>query len=320
MMMGVPALKPVIGEVAPNSIASEAGLTPQMELTAVSGVQTSTWESVNLQFIAHIGDPQMEITAKPDPLSSYTRDFQLDLSTWSFDPETQSSLKTLGMTPYMPEITNEIAMIGEGSAAEKAQLQLGDQLQSIQGQKIEAWEDAVTLIKNNPNVPLEMEVLRDGEVVRLQLTPDQREQEGQLTGFAGVAPKVEPWPESYQFIQQYGPFAAIPAAFEKTWQLVKLTVSMVKKLLTGDLAVKNLSGPISIAKGAGMTADFGLVYFLSFLALISVNLGIMNLFPLPVLDGGHLVFFMIEAVTRRPVSERFLKRWPIDWVQPLSWY
>ena len=139
----------------------------------------------------------------------------------------------------------------------------------------------------------------------LSLTPRVKvEADGKEVGYVGLAPSIEPWPASYKVNLKFGPIDAAIKATEKTGQLVSLTFDMVTKLVTGDVAMKNLSGPISIAKGAGMTAEFGLVYFLGFLALISVNLGIVNLLPLPVLDGGHLMFFAIEAVTRRPVSER----------------
>ncbi len=302
LMIGVPSVKPVIGEVTPSSIASEAGLISQMELTEVSGIKTNNWEAVNLQFISHIGEDEMTITVKPNMHAAYTKEHVLDISQWRFDPENESALRTLGIVPFMPEITKKIAMVSKGSAADNAGLNVGDELIAINGYEINVWEDAVEHIRDNPNTALTLTVLREGALTELTLTPDL--QSTSNTGYAGIAPKIEEWPDNYQFTLQYGPLAAIPAAFEKTWQMVVLTAEMVKKLITGDVAVKNLSGPISIAKGAGMTADYGLVYFLSFLALIRVNLGIMNLIPLPVLDGGHLLFFAIEAITRRPVSER----------------
>jgi len=147
--------------------------------------------------------------------------------------------------------------------------------------------------------------VRDEQRLTIELTPDVRElPQGKTIGFAGIAPKVAEWPESYRFELQYGVFESVGKAVEKTQQVINLTVSMLKKLVVGDVGLNNLSGPISIAKGAGTTADYGLVYFLGFLALISVNLGIINLVPLPMLDGGHLLFFAIEAVIRRPVPEK----------------
>ncbi len=304
LIIGMPALKPVVGDLVPASIASQAGIEKGMELTAVSGIQTPDWQSANLQFVSHIGDDTMTLTIKPDANSAYTVERELDLTTWSYNPESDSSLQTLGIIPFSPEVTTIIAQVVEGSAAQKAGLEVDDEIIAIDGQPIKQWKNVVEIIRNNPQTAILVDVKRKDNIETLALTPDSQDNAKGAIGYAGLAPKIAPWPDSYLFTLQYGPLEAIPAAFEKTWQVVVLTVGMVKKLITGDVAVENLSGPISIAKGAGMTADFGLVYFLGFLALISVNLGIMNLFPLPVLDGGHLLFFAIEAVTRRPVSER----------------
>ncbi|WP_025673619.1 sigma E protease regulator RseP [Salinivibrio socompensis] len=304
MMIGVPAVKPVIGEIAPNSIAAEAGIESGMELTQVSGVETADWQAVNFALIGHIGDEAMTLTAKQSPSATYQRDYSLDLTQWQFDPEKQSPLMTLGITPYRPAITLAVAQVVEDSAAARAGLKQGDKIVEVDDTKLESWMGLVEVIKASPNQTLSLTVSRDGERQTLALTPDAREQQGQVSGYAGIAPQMEAWPESYRFMQQYGPLAAIPEAVSKTGQVISMTVNMIKKLLTGDVGVNNLSGPISIAKGAGMTAEIGLISFLGFMALISVNLGIINLLPLPVLDGGHLLFFGIEAVTRKPVSER----------------
>ncbi|PKF51468.1 sigma E protease regulator RseP [Enterovibrio nigricans] len=304
MVMGVPAVKPVVGDVAQHSIAANAGIEPGMELTAVSGIKTRDWESVNLQLISHIGDEEMTLSVKPDDNAAYSVDKPLDLTSWSYDPESQSALRTLGITPFTPAISTTIAQVMENSAAERAGLKTGDELLSIDREPVTDWTSVVEAVRANPGKSITLGVERSGESVDVNLVPDIREQGELNIGYAGFSPEIAAWPESYRFTLQYGPLDAIPAAMDKTWQVVVLTAEMIKKLFTGDVAVKNLSGPISIAKGAGMTADFGLVYFLGFLALISVNLGIINLLPLPVLDGGHLLFFGIEAVTRRPVSEK----------------
>ncbi|RXJ72506.1 zinc metallopeptidase RseP [Veronia nyctiphanis] len=304
MMIGTPAIKPVVGDVAPDSIAQKAGITAGMELTGVSGIKTADWDSVNLQLIGHIGDPELTITAIPENSQGFEVNKRLDLENWTFDPEKESPLRTLGIIPFRPAVLMSVAQVTEGSPAQASGLQAGDKIIAIDGTEINQWQQAVEAIRQSPNKPLSVSVLRAGETLTLELTPGLRKQGDIDIGFAGVAPEVEPWPESYRFNMQYGPLEAVPAALTKTWQIVVLTAEMVKKLLTGDVAVKNLSGPISIAKGAGMTAQIGLVHFLGFLAFISVNLGIINLFPLPVLDGGHLLFFGVEAVTRRPVSEK----------------
>ena len=167
--------------------------------------------------------------------------------------------------------------------------------------ELKEYEDKVLTSKGKA---LALEIERQGSALPLTLTPDAKTVKGKAEGFAGVVPKVIPLPEEYKTVRQYGPFAAIAEATDKTWQLMSLTVRMLGKLITGDVKLNNLSGPISIAQGAGMSAEFGLIYYLMFLALISVNLGIINLFPLPVLDGGHLLFLAIEKLKGGPVSER----------------
>ncbi|KGY13541.1 zinc metallopeptidase RseP [Vibrio tubiashii] len=305
-LIGVPAVKPVVGQVTPYSIAAEAGLESGMELKAVSGVKTADWESVNMGLISHIGDRQLTLTVAPADGIGVEETKYFDLTDWNFDPEKESAMSALGFVPYTPQVIARLTSVSEGSAGERAGLQQGDLLTKISGVDITEWQQVVDAIQASPNKALAIEVERDGQRVSLQMTPDSRElSNDRVVGFAGIAPEVAEWPENYRFDLQFGVFESIGKAFEKTGQVIDLTASMLKKLVVGDVGLNNLSGPISIAKGAGTTADYGLVYFLGFLALISVNLGIINLVPLPMLDGGHLLFFAIEAVIRRPVPEKF---------------
>ncbi|MEH0742278.1 sigma E protease regulator RseP [Vibrio cholerae] len=304
-IIGVPAVKPVVGQVTPYSIAAQAGLEPGMELKAVSGVKTADWESVNMGLIRHIGDSQLTLTVAPADGVGVEETKVLYLDEWNFDPETQSAMSALGFIPFTPEITARLTNVGEGSAGERAGLLVGDTLVSIDGRAVESWQLVVETIQASPNRALALKVERDGQSVDVSLTPDSRALSDQrVIGFAGIAPEVAEWPQSYRFDLQFGVFESVGKAIEKSGQVITLTISMLKKLIVGDVGLNNLSGPISIAKGAGTTADYGLVYFLGFLALISVNLGIINLVPLPMLDGGHLLFFAIEAIIRRPVPEK----------------
>ncbi|HHF3117176.1 TPA: sigma E protease regulator RseP [Vibrio alginolyticus] len=304
-LIGIPAVKPVIGEVTPNSIVAEAGIESGMELKSISGIKTPDWESVNMGLISHIGDDLMTVTltSANEVGSEVTK--TLDLREWKFDPETQSAMQSLGFAPYTPEVYRVIEQVSQGGAAEKAGVLPGDEVVAIGQQRVTEWKQVVEAVRSNPDMPLELTVLRQGYEQTLTLTPGSRELANkEVVGFAGIAPKVAEWPESYRFDLQFGVFESIGKAVDKTGQVIGLTISMLKKLIVGDVGLNNLSGPISIAKGAGATADYGLVYFLGFLALISVNLGIINLVPLPMLDGGHLLFFAIEAVIRRPVPEK----------------
>lgn len=302
-IIGVPGVRPVVGEIVPNSIAAMAQMSPGMELKAVDGIETPDWDTARLTLIGKIGDNSVTIDVAPLGSSSVLRK-TLDLRDWQFNPEKQDPASSLGMVPRMPQIDAVLTQIQEGSAAQKAGLQVGDRIVKVDGQPLTRWSLFASTVRDKPDADIALDIERNGETLSLILTPDSKTAGGRVEGFAGVVPKVIPLPEEYRTVRQYGPFSAIYQAADKTWQLMRLTVSMLGKLITGDVKLNNLSGPISIAQGAGMSADYGLIYYLMFLALISVNLGIINLFPLPVLDGGHLLFLLVEKLKGRPVSER----------------
>lgn len=302
-IIGVPGVRPVVGEITPNSIAAQAQIRPGTELKAVDGIETPDWDAVRLQLVSKIGDEHTTISVAPFG-SNQRQDKTLDLRQWAFEPDKEDPVSSLGIRPRGPQIEPVLSEVQTHSAASKAGLQAGDRIVKVDGQSLTQWMMFVTLVRDNPGKQLALEIERQGSSLSLTLIPDTKPVNGKAEGFAGVVPKIIPLPDEYKTVRQYGPFSAILEATDKTWQLMKLTVSMLGKLITGDVKLNNLSGPISIAQGAGMSAEFGGIYYLMFLALISVNLGIINLFPLPVLDGGHLLFLAIEKLKGGPVSER----------------
>ncbi|MFU2316124.1 sigma E protease regulator RseP [Rahnella sp. PCH160] len=303
-VIGVPSVRPVVANVAANSIAAQSNISPGMELKSVAGIETPDWDSVRMALIGEIGDDQTTVGVAPFG-SNQVVEKTLDLRHWQFDPEKQDPVVSLGMIPRGPQIESVLQEVQPDSAAQKAGLQAGDRIVKVDSQILDSWQSFVIQVRDNPGKPILLDVERGGSPIALTLTPDTKSAgKGKIQGFAGVVPKVVPLPDEYKTIRQYGPFVAFYEAGDKTWQLMKLTVSMMGKLITGDVKLNNLSGPISIAQGAGMSAEYGLVSYLTFLALISVNLGIINLFPLPVLDGGHLLFLAIEKLKGGPVSER----------------
>lgn len=302
-IIGVPSLRPVVGEIVPNSIVAETQITSGMELKAIDGIETPDWDAVRLALFSKIGDDRLRVTYAPFG-TDQTREATLDLSHWQFEPDKEDAITSLGFRPRGAEVKTVLKEVQPQSAADKAGLQAGDRIVKVNGQPVTQWMDFVYLVRDNPGQSLMVEVDRKGEPRELTLTPDSKQGKTKLEGFAGVVPEVIPLPEEYKTVKQYGPFVAVAEATEKTWQLMKLTVNMLGKLITGDVKLNNLSGPISIAQGAGMSAEYGVIYYLMFLALISINLGIINLFPLPVLDGGHLLFLAVEKLKGAPVSER----------------
>ena len=302
-MIGVPSVKPVVGEVRPASIVAEAGILPGMEIVGVGGEETGDWESVTYALISHLGDDSVQLKLKAAN-TSYAVDKTLQLAGWKFDPDKESPIGSLGIVPLGGKVLPVVEAVVPSSASEKAGLQIGDRIKGVDGEAITEWAQFVERVQQSPAQPLQVTVERGGSEMTLTLTPDGKKVKGQLVGFVGLSPQLVPLPDEYRTLLQYGPLQALWHGVQKTWSLITLTFDMIGKLIGGIVSLDNLSGPISIAKGAGSSADYGLVYFLGFLALISVNLGIINLFPLPVLDGGHLVYFLIEAVTGKPVSER----------------
>lgn len=296
-MVGVPAIKPVVGAVAPQSIAAEAKL-PLGEILSIDDQQTRSWEEVNLALVAHIGEPSIALQVKDN--DGLIHDVRFDTRQWQFNPDQQSSLTSLGIVPFRPRFDLVVDKLKAGDAAERAGLKPGDKLLALADGQTLDWDGFVKAVQQSPNKPLEFLIERDGERMTLTVVPDERD--GQ--GYVGLYPVAPSWPEGMLTEIRFGPLDALQEGVKRTWQMVSLTGSTLAKLVTGDLALDNLSGPIAIAQGAGASAGIGFAYFLGFLGLISVNLGIINLLPLPVLDGGHLLFFLCEAVRGKPLSER----------------
>lgn len=303
-LIGVPSVKPIIGDIEVGSIAAKAKLPEQGEIIAISGQKTVDWQDVNLALVSSIGDKKITFTVKQANRTT-SQEFTLNTDNWSFAPEKESAMASLGFMPYRAETQAKLALVAKGSPAEKAGFKIGDELLSIADKSINGqWSTFSEKIKLYPEQNVLVKVLRNGETITLDVFPEAKKNQNKVVGYLGVQPISAPYPEEYLFDHKYGPIAAIEQSASKTWNLVVLSFDMIGKLFTGDVSVKNLSGPISIAQGAGNSADYGLVYFLGFLALISINLGIINLLPLPVLDGGHLFYYFIELLTGKPVPEK----------------
>lgn len=308
-LIGVPSVKPVIDSTAANSPAAIIDVKEPMQILAVSGQKVRNWEEVNLALVGHIGDDSLSLTLAPlnrlEGQSGTERSFTLDTSDWRFDPEKESAIATLGLGMLRAKVTPVVAQVTKGSAAEAAGVQPGDEIVGIDGVSYAGWEWFVSTIQASANKRIELTIKRNGEQQVLTATPKPgKSADGKTVGLIGIMPKASDLPESMRIQLQYGVIDSLAVAADKTWQLTVVSVKMIGKLFTGDVSVKNLSGPISIAQGAGNSANFGLVYFLGFLALISVNLGIINLLPLPVLDGGHLLYYFVEVITGKPVPEK----------------
>lgn len=304
LMMGQLGLKPIIGEVLPGSIAARAGIEPRMELKSVAGIQTLDWSSAQLALISQAGNVDTELTLLPAGKTIVERR-RLDLSQWNFQSE-PSGLKSLGIVILRPMIG--LNSVLENSAAERGGLKKDDKIVSVNGQLVKNDRDFIQIVQQNPQRELNLDIERAAIPQILTVIPDEKivleNGSEKVIGSLGVTVTPPYFSKEYLVTIKYGPFEALYPAGKQTWQFMTLVVKELGNLLIGNRDFKSLSGPGTIAKEARASAENGMTSFLMFLVVISVNLGIINLFPLPVLDGGHLLFLAIEKVIGKPVSER----------------
>jgi regulator of sigma E protease len=300
---GVPGLKPLIGEIEAESVAARSGLAPGMEIVAVANESTPTWGAVLEAVLPYaLRQQPVELTARDDGREQV---YTLSLDQLPRDVSAEALPTAIGLLPYRPPLAPVIGEVLKGSVAERAGLAPGDRITAIEGKPVDDWEDLVLVVRDSPGKPLTMTLERDGAERQVQVRPERFDTEDGPVGRIGAGVRVDPTAmEGLRAMQKYGPLTAISAAAERTWEMSTLTLRMLGEMLVGRASVENLSGPITIARYAGATASAGLAQFLGFLAVVSVSLGVLNLLPIPVLDGGHLMFYAVEAVRRRPASEQ----------------
>ena len=311
-VVGVTTLAPVTGPVADDSIAARAGLQAGLEITHVDGRATRSWHEVNLQLVRRLGETgELEISARPEGTDS-SRSYQLQLDGWLRGADQPDPITDLGLQPWQPQVDPVIGQLSPDGAAQQAGLQVNDRILSIDGEPVADWvTDVVPRIQASAGQSLELVVERDGRQQALTLIPAAREVNGQSQGFVGAGVAAFAWPEHMLRRISYNPVYAVPVALRQTWDMTALTLDSIRKMLIGLVSAKNLSGPITIAKVAGDSAKSGLETFLSFIAYLSISLGVLNLLPIPVLDGGHLLYYLAEWVRGKPVPER-IQAWGLQ--------
>ncbi|MDH1007193.1 sigma E protease regulator RseP [Pseudomonas nicosulfuronedens] len=303
-MLGSQQIRPIIGSVVANSPAAIAGLASGQEVVAVDGEAVDGWSGVNLQLVRRLGETGELSVSVLEQGSSVPAVHQVRISSWLKNEDNPDPIGGLGIQPWRPAVAPVIAELDEKGPAKAAGLQIGDRLVSLDGQSVTDWQDVVSRVRAMPEGKVILGVERAGQREELALTLAAKGEGKARTGYLGAGVAGGQWPAEMLREVSYGPVAAVGQALSRTWSMSLLTLDSLKKMVLGQLSVKNLSGPITIAKVAGASAQSGVGDFLHFLAYLSISLGVLNLLPIPVLDGGHLLFYMVEWVRGRPLSER----------------
>ena len=304
-MSGESGFVPIVDKVEPDSVAAVAGLESGQEIVAVDGVETPTWQALSFRLLDRIGDTGTIKFAVKYPDSGVVYESEGAIEQWLSEQEQPDLYGGLGIELYTPEVPPVIGEIVPDSPAAAIGLQPGDLLLQADGTALTLWMDWVDYVRARPEQPIAVEYQRGETLLQATLLPERvTDESGEVIGRVGVAPRMPDMPPELVRAYSRGPIEALGASVARTWDLSLFTLKSIKKMLMGLISPKNLSGPITIAKVATASAKSGLESYISFLALLSVSLGVLNLLPIPVLDGGHLLFYTIELLAGRPVPEK----------------
>lgn len=286
LITGTRELEPYVGGVLPDSPAMVAGIGNGEEILQVDDQEMNSWQDVNLALAERLGDSG-SIRVQTD-----RGEYDVQITAWLSEEVDPDVVSAIGLEP---QLRAHIGFVAEDSAAAEAGIRVGDYISRIDDQAIASWQDVVDIIRGHADTRLLLTVERDGEMAFLTLVPRTVvADDGTTFGQAGVRPQVGR-------LVRYGPIAAIPLAFEKTIDYIALTIESIYKMIVGDVHAGNLGGPVRIAEFAGDLAELGITPYLMLLALLTIALGLINLLPIPMLDGGHVLFGLIEWISNRPI-------------------
>jgi len=304
LLQGQRDLIPVIDKVEPGSVAAQAGLESGQEIVAVDGEPTPTWQALNKALLNRLGETGKISFTVAYPDSHFNYESEAQLVDWLRESADPNPIEGLGITLYLPKIPPVVGEVRTASPAEQAGFAVGDKILGVDELAIDDWKTWVEYVRKHPGTALQVSFERDAQVRQLTLIPESVDEDGHRVGRIGLGVKAYDIPDEMIRSHDYSIAGAFVAGVNKTWETSGFVLLSVKKLILGEISTKNLSGPITIAKVAGSSAESGLRSFIGFVALLSVFLAVFNLLPIPVLDGGHLFYYFIEVIKRKPVSDR----------------
>jgi regulator of sigma E protease len=305
---GVPGMKPILGPVPAGTPAAVAGFTTGDTLVAIGGEPVQTWQDARWMLLQKaVQRARVDIEVRTAEGVRTMRG--IDLTHLTAADLEGDFLRGVGLTRFQPAVPPVIGDVVRGGVAERAGLRPGDEILAIDARPVKTWEELVTAIRARPGERLTLEIRRDGRLLpALAVTPEAHSEAGQPIGRIGAAPRLDQAAlEELMTEVRYGPLESIGRALYRTWDTSVFSLQMLGKMIMGDVSIRNLSGPITIADYAGQSAQMGWIAYLLFLALISISLGIINLLPIPLLDGGHLMYYAVEIVKGSPVSEKTME-------------
>lgn len=301
--MGVTGMKPIVGKVVDYSPAAIAKFVDGEIIQKINGKDVTSWQEVSwILFNESLKKSPLNIQALSG--DGYVHFHQLDLSQIEQNAAESDILSAAGLTMYQPDVPARIGDVTKNGPADIAGLKTGDLVQAINKVKINTWEELVNIVRANPYQPLEVDVLRGSTSKHFSVLPEQFKQNGKPAGRIGIAFTLDESEQAKLFVtSHYNGAQALLKATEKTWDISTFTLKMLGKMLTGQSSLKGVSGPVTIASYAEQSAKMGVKVFIGFLAVISISIGVLNLLPIPVLDGGHLMYYMVEIFTGKPTSD-----------------
>jgi regulator of sigma E protease len=302
--VGVTGIVPLLGEIDQDSKAGAAGFVQGEEIISVGGKSIATWRDLNFELFKRIGDTgTIQFTVKA-PESEKTSEHWIDVTEWLADEESPYPTSDLGLVLHQPSVPPVIGSLVKGGRALQSGLEVDDRVLAINGIPVDSWEEFVDIIQQNPEQDLDLKVSRLGDIVYLRLRPERSIRDSKEIGLIGAASHMIEMPDYMKRKVSYPVYKAWLPALGETWSMSVFTLVSVKKMIMGAISPSNLSGPITIAKVAYASAKSGLESYVGFIALLSISLGVLNLMPIPILDGGHLVYYLIELIRGQPAPER----------------